>query len=65
MEPVLVYLVTFQWPPLALCLVLFRLPILALIEARQRILFRSVEHSSLRLQWRRNQRVRRRNGVQE
>ena len=58
------YLVTFQWPPLALCLVLFRLPMLALIEARQRILFRSVEHSSLRSQWQRNQRVRRRNGVQ-
>jgi len=47
MEPVLVYLVTFQWPPLALCLVLFRLPMLALIETRQRILFRSVDHSSL------------------
>jgi hypothetical protein len=65
MEPVLVYLVTFQWPPLALWLVLYRLPMLALIEARQRILFRSVEHSSLRSQWQRHQRVRRRNGVQE
>jgi hypothetical protein len=47
MEPVLVHLVTFQWPPLALCLVLFRLPMLTLFEARQRMLFRSVDHSSL------------------
>lgn len=41
------YLMTFQWSLLALCLVLFRMPMLALFEARQRILFLAVEHSSL------------------
>lgn len=59
------YRVTFQWTLLALCLMLFRIPMLALIEARQRILFRSVEHSSLRSQWQRHQRVRRHSGVRE